>query len=136
MTTEAIAKCAIILVDDEKVVLSSIKEQLKNNFKDKYIYETADNADEAMEVVDELMGGGVEVLIIVSDWLMPGIKGDELLINIHKKYPKCITILLTGHADEKALENAKKNANLFAYLQKPWDEKMLITMVSEALEKL
>lgn len=125
---------AVICVDDEKMVLSSIKEQLKNNFHDKYLYETADNASDALELVDDLAEAGTDIIIIVSDWLMPGIKGDELLIEIHKRYPQIVTIMLTGHADDKAVDNAKKNANLFACIHKPWEEKDLIGIINEAVK--
>ena len=37
-----------------------------------------------MEVIDELVGDSVEVLIIVSDWLMPGTRGDEFLVQDRK----------------------------------------------------
>ncbi len=129
-------KKAIICVDDEPMVLSSLKEQLKNNFKDQYLYETIDNAPDTLQLVDELTAEGVEIIIIVSDWLMPETKGDELLIKIHQKYPKVITVLLTGHADEKAIENAKKNASLFALINKPWDEEKLVETIQSALEKV
>src|SRR5262249_34961423 len=104
-------KKAIICVDDEKIVLTSMRDQLRNHFKDKYLYATADNATDALDLVDELTTQHVKIIIIVSDWLMPGIKGDELLIQIHKKYPNIVTIMLTGHANEEAIDNARKNAN-------------------------
>lgn len=126
---------AIICVDDEKSVLSSIKEQLEHNFGDRYIYEGADDATDALLLVDELVKRKVEIILIVSDWLMPGIKGDDLLVQIHKKYPKIVTIMITGHADSKSIENAKKNANLFACIPKPWEEKTLIDTISLALDR-
>lgn len=70
-------KKAILCVDDEKIILDSLKEQIENRMGAGYIYETAENAEEGLEVIEELIEEGAEVLIIVSDWLMPGIKGDE-----------------------------------------------------------
>ncbi|OAD23176.1 two-component response regulator, partial [Candidatus Thiomargarita nelsonii] len=69
----------ILCVDDEEMVLNSLEMQLKEQFGDKYIYELAENAEDALEIIEELDEEGTEVLIIVSDWLMPGIKGDEFL---------------------------------------------------------
>ena len=123
---------AIICVDDEKIVLSSLVEQLENHFGDHYLYESAENGKEAFELIDELTREKMKIILIVSDWLMPGIKGDELLIGIHKKYPNIITIMLTGHADDNAIKNAEKNANLFACIHKPWDEKLLIETIKNA----
>ena len=38
----------------------------------------------------------------ISDQLMPGMKGHELLIEIHRSSPNTFKILLTGQADERA----------------------------------
>jgi len=81
------SKNVILCVDDEKIILDSLKTQLKEKFGNDFSYETAENANDAEEVLNELTTEGCNVLIIVSDWLMPGIKGDEFLINIHKKFP-------------------------------------------------
>ena len=82
------------------------------------------------------MAEGAEVLIIVSDWLMPGIKGDEFLIEVHKKFPGIVKVMLTGQAQEEAIQNARKNANLHACLSKPWKEDELIDTIKAGLKKL
>jgi len=128
-------KKAIVCVDDENIILDSLSEQIENIFGDEYIYESAENADEGMEVIDELYKEDIDVLIIVSDWLMPGKKGDEFLIEVHKKYPKIIKVMLTGQADKSAIENAIRNADLFAYLNKPWTSKELETVIRTGLSK-
>ena len=56
--------------------------------------------------------------MIISDWLMPGMKGDELLIRIHELFPKVVKIMLTGQADEVAVNRAKELANLHCCLYK------------------
>lgn len=129
-------KKAILCVDDEKIILDSLKEQIENRMGAGYIYETAENAEEGLEVIEELIEEGAEVLIIVSDWLMPGIKGDEFLIEVHKKFPKIVKVMLTGQASEDAIKNAKENANLHACLSKPWSEDELIETIQAGLKKL
>jgi CheY-like chemotaxis protein len=129
------SKFAIVCVDDEKMVLNSLKVQLKGKFGNSYIYETAENAAEAEEVIDELMESKVNVVIIVSDWLMPGLKGDEFLINLHKKYPGIVKIMLTGQADKSAIERSRKEANLFHCIYKPWTEKELYDTINSGLSK-
>ena len=118
-------KKAIVCVDDENIILESLGEQIENIFGGEFIYEFAENANEGMEVIEELAKEDISVLVIVSDWLMPGQKGDEFLINVHKKFPKIIKVMLTGQAEESALENAKKHADLFAYISKPWTAEQL-----------
>lgn len=125
---------AILCVDDEKFVLDSLKEQLKSRFGQQYLYETAQGADDAWEIIEELVDDQIEILIIVSDWLMPGMKGDEFLIKVHQNYPNITTVMLTGQADEAAVNRAKKEANLFRCLHKPWTEKELADTIIAALE--
>jgi CheY-like chemotaxis protein len=130
------AKPVILCVDDEVVVLNSLKIQLKNAFNDEYLYEVAESADEAMEIIEELKDENTDIIVIVSDWLMPGIKGDEFLINVHQQYPNIIKIMLTGQADEAAIERAKQEANLHSCLHKPWEGKELIETIQSGLSKL
>lgn len=124
---------AILCVDDEMLVLDSLKEQLRRRFGSRYLYETASDANEAWEAIAELCGDGIEILIIVSDWLMPGMKGDEFLAQVHKKHPKIVTVLLTGQADAAAVERARRDANLYACLAKPWCEAELARVIESAL---
>jgi CheY-like chemotaxis protein len=127
-------KKAILCVDDEKIVLLSLRDQLSHYFGDRYIYEFAESGDEALEVIEELNEEDVKILIIVSDWLMPNMKGDEFLIRVHQQFPDIVTVLLTGQADEDAIERTRTYANLHRYIPKPWDEKTLIEALSSGLE--
>lgn len=128
-------KRAILCIDDETIILDSLKEQIEKNFGDNLIYETAENADEANEVLKELKSKDIDVLVIVSDWLMPGMKGDEFLIETHKNHPDIVPIMLTGHATEENIKNAEDNANLFSCISKPWREDHLIGTVKSALRQ-
>jgi CheY-like chemotaxis protein len=126
----------ILCVDDEVVVLNSLKRQLKNEFSDRYLYEIAENAIEALELIEELQEDELDVIVIVSDWLMPGIKGDEFLVQVHQKFPKVVKILLTGQADESAIERAKQHAGLHKCLPKPWSEQELVETIKSGLAML
>lgn len=126
---------AILCVDDEKIILDSLKSQIKRRFGNSYKCEIASDADEAIEVIQELVGDGVKIVIIVSDWLMPGIKGDEFLIKVHELFPGIVKIMLTGQADPQAIENAKVNANLFQCIFKPWREEELHDILDAALRE-
>lgn len=129
MTTKAVILC----VDDERVILESLKIQIKQAFHDRYSYEVAESADEALEILEELRGENIPILVIVSDWLMPGMKGDEFLIKVHHQFPEIVKIMLTGQADETAISRAKQEANLFECLSKPWDSESLIEIIKSGL---
>lgn len=129
-------KPAILCVDDEVVVLESLEIELQKAFGNTYVGEFAESADEALEIIEELVEDKVDILVIVSDWLMPGMKGDEFFILIHKKYPQIITIMLTGQADAEAIERTISQAKLHAYLPKPWNNSELIEAIKSGLAKL
>lgn len=130
------SKPVILCVDDEKVILQSLKTQIKEHFGNNYSYELAENAEEALELIDELIEEEVSIIIIVSDWLMPGMKGDELLIEIHQRFPNTVKIMLTGQADEDAIQRAFHQANLHRCLRKPWSENELIETIQSGIAAL
>lgn len=127
------SNAAILCVDDEASILKVLKEQLKRLFGNQYIYEVAQSAAEAWVVIDELEDEGIQILILVSDWLMPNVKGDEFLAQVHQRFPGIITVMLTGQADEVAIERARQQANLYACIHKPWTEDDLKQVVRMAL---
>lgn len=128
-------KKAILCVDDEEIILTSLRDQLQNHFGDQYMYEFAESAGEALEVIEELDQKGLEILIIVSDWLMPGMKGDEFLMRIHQQYPQIVKVMLTGQANLEAIERTQQNANLYRCLYKPWSEAELMETLASGLSR-
>ncbi|NJK65453.1 MAG: response regulator [Microcoleus sp. CSU_2_2] len=128
-------KPVILCVDDEPDILNTLKMQLKQEFKDTYFYELAESGDEALELMEDFPEED-RVIVVVSDWLMPGIKGDELLIRIHQKHPKVVKVMLTGQADLDAVQRAVNNADLYRCLYKPWKSKELIETIRSGLAKL
>jgi CheY-like chemotaxis protein len=125
----------ILCVDDEKLIQKSLKRQLTRKYGGQFVYEFADSPEDALELLEELHEDGLDTQLIISDWLMPGMKGDEFLVEVHKKYPHIKTIMLTGQADREAIERARKEANLNGYIQKPWDEEELFQNIEQSLGK-
>jgi response regulator RpfG family c-di-GMP phosphodiesterase len=127
-------KPIILCVDDEKIVLDSLKKELNTSFKDMLNVEVAESAAEALELLDDLIKDGFEIPIIISDWLMPDMKGDELLIEIHTFLPEARKILLTGQATTQGVGNAVNKAKLYRYIAKPWESEDLDLTVTEAFK--
>lgn len=126
-------KGIMLCVDDERIVLDALKNQLKMAYGDKYIIEVAESAEEGLEILDELAGDGYQPLVIISDWLMPGMKGDEFLSEAKKRFPWVVKIMLSGQADEAAVEKARENQCLNSFIHKPWDAEELISSIEEGL---
>jgi len=126
-------KCVILCVDDEQVVLKSLESQLIHAFGAQYHIELAEGGSEALEILDELSDDEYKALVIISDWLMPEMKGDEFLIKAHKKFPQVLKLMLTGQADQAAVERSRNEANLYKLIDKPWDAIDLIDAIKSGL---
>ncbi|MEG4317685.1 MULTISPECIES: PAS domain S-box protein [unclassified Microcoleus] len=126
-------KPVIICVDDEPIILESLKIELKKALGEEHLLETAEGGEEALELIDELLAEGYEIVAVISDYLMPNIKGDELLKQIHRISPKTIKIMLTGQADLEAVANTIKYAKLYRYISKPWQSEDLKLTLKEAV---
>ena len=83
----------------------SLRAQLRHWYREKYIIEIAESAEEGLELIEELIEDGKRIRAVISDWLMPGMKGDEFLIRVHQHFPELTKIMLTGHADPDAFHS-------------------------------
>ena len=129
-------KLAILAVDDEKIILDSIKIQLEKNFSHKFIFDYADNPEEALEVIDELTQEDISLLLVISDYMMPGMTGEEFAIKVKSKIKNANILILTGHmSEEKGLNLMKKNIVL-KVMQKPWREDLLIDFINKLSENV
>ncbi|NJK75443.1 MAG: response regulator, partial [Microcoleus sp. SU_5_6] len=126
-------KPTIVCVDDEPIILESLKIELKKALGDELLVETAEGGEDALELLEELLAEGCEIVAVISDYLMPQIKGDELLKQIHIISPKTVKIMLTGQADLEAVANTIKYAKLYRYISKPWQSEDLKLTVTEAV---
>jgi len=122
-------KNAILIVDDEAMILMAIKQEIMSRYGEAFQIETALDAEEGFEVIDELVQEQVDVILVISDWLMPGLKGDEFLAKVKAQHPSIHCIIISGHADPDAIARARELVNLDAYIQKPWSRQELLEAV-------
>ena len=126
-------KGVLLCVDDEIIVLTALKDQLRRAFGSQFHIDVAESAEEALELLDELSGQGHRLLVIVSDWLMPGMKGDEFLVQAHHRFPSVVKIMLSGQAEQAAVDRARKEAGLHEFLSKPWNAAELVESINQGL---
>jgi len=124
----------ILCVDDERIILSSLKSQLQNNLAGNYRIELAESGEEALEIIEELIESNIDVPLVVTDYIMGRMHGDELLVRVKDRLPKTLGIMLTGQASTNAVGEAVNKAGLFRYISKPWDEDDFILTVKTALD--
>jgi diguanylate cyclase (GGDEF)-like protein len=126
-------RATILCIDDELLILHSLRDQLAQSLGDEFSVEMAESGFEALELLSELSAENVDVPLVICDQLMPGIPGDRVLEKIHRLYPKTRKILLTGKASSESIISAVNHANLYRYISKPWDETDLNLAIREAV---
>ncbi|NVK20336.1 MAG: response regulator [Methylocystaceae bacterium] len=93
----------ILFVDDDLSILSSIKRNLhRSRIKWKFSY--AQSGSAALTLLRE----SEKIDVVVTDVMMPGINGYELVQEIRKEYPDIHIIVLSGHCDAEDREEFEK----------------------------
>ncbi len=124
----------IILVDDEDIILKSLRNEVKESFSKELYIEVAAHAEDALELIEELREEGAEIALIISDYIMPGKTGAEFLVEVHQKYPEIIKIMLTGQADLSGVQETVNKASLYRFITKPWNQSDLSLTIKEGLQ--
>jgi response regulator RpfG family c-di-GMP phosphodiesterase len=77
--------------------------------------------------------GQEDVWVVVSDYLMPGMRGIEFLSKVKALRPETIRIMMTAYADLSIAIDAINKSEAYRFVTKPWNNKELIDTVDEAL---
>ena len=117
---------SILVVDDEPQILSALKRALR---KQSYSVLFANDGHEALEILKQH-----EVDLILSDYMMPGMSGTELLMQAEKLQPNTIRIILSGHSDFQTVLQSIKQGVVHKFLAKPWNNDVLVEQINKALE--
>lgn len=117
----------ILIVDDEKGVLSSLKRALVD---EPYEIFTASSGTEGLEVIKKH-----RIKLVISDERMPGMSGSEFLTTVKETAPETVRIMLTGHASIDAAMKAVNSGEIYRFFSKPWDDVQLRLAIRSALEK-
>ena len=117
---------AILLVDDERIVLTFLETVLRSAG---YIVYTACHAEHALEVLHS----PAQIDVLVTDVIMPGIDGPALAAEILRLRPDFPILLSTGYGARLTAEMAK-SLGIRELLTKPNDLESLGQAVQNALE--
>ena len=114
----------ILIVDDEKNYPTILAEVIR---EEGFTPLTASSALEAIETIN-----AKSVDLVLTDVMMPGMDGIELLNQIKKKNPDLPVITMTAHGSvERAVEAMQKGS--YTYILKPFDNETLIAHITKAL---
>ena len=127
-SNETEIRFSVLLVDDEPLILSSLRRLLRNQPYDLLL---AESGEQALQLLESR-----PVDLVVSDARMPNMDGAALLAEIHRRFPETIRILLTGHADLPTIAKAINEGRIHHYLSKPWNDDELLLTLRQSLEYL
>ena len=117
----------ILLVDDDAMVLSGLKRRLRKKFN----IETAVSGKEALKII-KTKG---PYAVVISDCLMPGMNGIELLSRVRDICPETVRMMLTGSSDMKTAVKAVNEGSIFQFHLKPCSADMLRQAIKTGLKK-
>jgi len=116
----------ILVVDDEESLRFSLSRGLR---KAGYAVETAADAQEAVERL-----GRLSFDVVLTDIVMPGGSGLDVLAAVHEMDRDAVVILMTAHGTvENAIDALRKGA--FDYLTKPFENRELLVTIERGLER-
>src|SRR5678815_4978212 len=120
----------ILLVDDEEMILTSIKSFLAVDSNYNLMTYTS-----PLKALEDLGTKIKSVDLVISDYLMPEMDGISFLAEVRKKFPLVPRILLTGYADKENAIKAINDVGLYQYIEKPWNNDDLKLIIRNGLEK-
>nr|WP_320134719.1 EAL domain-containing protein [uncultured Amphritea sp.] len=121
-------KRRILLVDDESAILNALTRLLSRNG---YEVLTANNGVEALALMET-----ESISVVLSDYKMPTMSGTQLLTIIHQQYPETIGLIMSGYADFNAVVEALNSGAVFRFVEKPWHDQQLLTVLDGAFAAL
>ena len=127
-------KAHIIIIDDQIDVLSALLQDLKL-FRERFILDDCESADEAFELMEELDAAGEKIALVISDHIMPNKNGINLLSELSKdaRFENVRKILITGQASHSDTINAINNASIDHYVTKPWNVSELHNVIKKMI---
>lgn len=123
----------VLCVDDDSTVLNALRSVFAGHFGPQVEFEFAESGEEALEIDADLRAQGRELALVITDFMMPGMRGDALLVHLHASTPNTVKILLTGQSDMSGVKRAINEANLYRFMEKPFVNEDVVLTVRAAI---
>ncbi len=121
----SMSRKTLLLVDDDPYILDLLKDLFE---LEEFKVVTASNGETALKLLEKEV-----VDAVVSDIIMPGISGKELLISVKKGYKNLPVVLITGYGGQCTYEDAISHG-ADAYLTKPFRNSDLSNTIKNILK--
>lgn len=116
----------VLFVDDEQSIRNAIERMYMERDDVRCLF--AASGQEGLDILEK-----EEVWVVLSDYLMPGMRGIEFLTKVKSRWPETIRIMMTAYADLSIAIDAINKSEAYRFVTKPWNNQELMDTVDEAL---
>lgn len=116
----------VLFVDDEPAIRNALERMYLERDDVRCFF--AASGQEGLDILAR-----EDVSVVVSDYLMPGMRGVEFLSKVKGMRPDIVRIMMTAYADISVTIDAINKSEAYRFATKPWDNKELMDMIDEAL---
>jgi two-component system, cell cycle sensor histidine kinase and response regulator CckA len=117
----------VIVAEDEASVRSLVARVLRDRG---YTVLEASNGQEALDVAQTHAG---EILLLITDIIMPGMNGKDLSARLQVIRPAIKTLYVSGYTENAIIHHGILDSEV-DFLQKPFTTKNLVRKVREVLD--
>lgn len=122
------SRARLLIVDDEENIRTALRRALRRSPYDLLF---AESGPAALSLLEH-----EEVDVVMSDHLMPGMSGVQLLRAVRSTHPYAARLMLTGQADLETAMDAIRSGDIDRFLTKPWDEVELRAALEMVCDKV
>lgn len=130
-------KYAIICVDDDFLILQTLKFQLSKCIDDRCVLiESFLSPEDALLTIEDLVEVGLNMIFVIVDFQMPKMNGAKFIRAVKDRHPEIPCLMLSGEANAIQIEELESDDLLFSFIGKPWSETHLINAMQPWLSKV
>lgn len=118
----------VLIVDDESKIIIVMKKML---VRENYEVLSSTDADEVLDILEEK----APVAVVLTDNRMPTMRGTELLEKVKMYFPDTIRMLMTAHYDPQLVEDVVNKGEVFRYMKKPLDFKVVKKVLEAGIDQ-
>ena len=116
----------VLFVDDEQPIRNAIERMYLERDDIRCLF--AASGQEGLEIVER-----EDVWVVVSDYLMPGMRGIEFLSKVKALRPDAVRIMMTAYADLSIAIDAINKSEAYRFVTKPWNNQELMAVIDESV---
>ena len=122
----------VLCIDDNIEVLKSLRSQLRQSLVRDVRILLAEGSEDALKTLEVINLSHTDMLLIVSDWLMPNLNGEELIKLIEERWGPIMTIVLSGHITPESKSRLNELDQVLSVMSKPWNGEDLVRLIKSS----